>query len=132
MKSSTHLVENKTPADSALADELLIQTIARIDRSALGIAIGTLFGLGIFFVTNFLIFKGGDVIGPTLARLNQFFIGYSVTFIGSFVGLGYGFVSGFILGWLIAFLRNFVITIYLHIAKFKGRMVAASDYIDHL
>ncbi|CAN5487454.1 hypothetical protein BH18ACI1_BH18ACI1_18130 [soil metagenome] len=131
MKSSTHLVENKTPADSALAGELLIQAIAIVDRSALGIAVGTVFGLSIFFATNFLIFKGGDVIGPTLSLLNQYFFGYSVTFIGSFIGLIYGFVLGFILGWLMAFLRNFVITIYLHIAKFKGRIAAVNDFIDH-
>ncbi len=130
MKTQTHLIETEAPA-TAPADELLISSIAKIDRSALGIAIGIVFGLVIFFATNFLIFKGGNQIGPTLALLNQYFFGYSVTFTGSLIGLIYGFVSGFIVGWFAAFLRNFIITIYLYIAKFKGRMIAVNNFIDY-
>lgn len=130
MKVSAPKIAAKIPAASAPADELLIQTIAKIDRSAFGIAIGVVFGTGIFFATNFLILKGGERIGPTLTLLNQYFYGYSVTFTGSLVGLFYGFAAGFALGWLMAFVRNFLIIIYLHIAKFKGRIVAVNNFID--
>lgn len=128
MKTSESEIQIR--AASALKDELLIQIIARIDRSALGVAIGSVFGAGIFFATNFLILKGGERIGQNFALLNQYFIGYSVTFAGSFVGLIYGFVSGFMLGWLIALIRNFVIKIYLHIAKFKERVSAVGSFLD--
>lgn len=130
MKSLTRAAEAKGLSASALPDELLIQTFAKIDRSALGVAVGVLSGAGIFLATNFLIFKGGARVGATIALLNNYFFGYSVTFAGSVVGLIYGFVAGFILGWLVAFLRNFVIKIYLHIIKFKGRVASASNFLD--
>jgi hypothetical protein len=113
------------------AEELIVQSLAKLDGLALGISLGTLFGLLIFFATNILIIKGGDVIGPNLILLNQYFIGYEITFTGSLIGLVYGFVSGFILGWLIAFLRNFVVAVYLHILRVKSSMSAVNDYIDN-
>jgi hypothetical protein len=113
------------------AEKLIVQSLAKLDGLALGISLGTLFGLLIFFATNILIIKGGDVIGPNLILLNQYFIGYEITFTGSLIGLAYGFVSGFILGWLIAFLRNFVVAVYLHILRVKSSMSAVNDYIDN-
>lgn len=118
-------------AATSPAQQLLIQTVAKIDHLALGVAVGTVFGAGVFLATNFLIFKGGARIGPTLALLNQYFFGYSVTFAGSFVGLFYGFVSGFLIGWSLALTRNFVIAVYLHVVKFKGRIAAVDTYLDY-
>ncbi len=112
-------------------EKLIVQSLAKLDGLALGISLGTLFGLLIFFATNVLIIKGGDLIGPNLVLLNQYFIGYEITFTGSLIGLFYGFVSGFILGWLIALLRNFVVAVYLHILRLKGSMSAVNDYIDN-
>lgn len=116
---------------SNAADELIVKSLARLDSIALGISVGTLFALFLFLATNILIFKGGDAIGPNLALLGQYFIGYKVTFVGSLIGFLYGFVSGFILGWLIAFLRNSVVTIYLLSLKLKNSMSAVNDYIDN-
>ena len=110
---------------------LIIQSLAKLDALALGISVGTLFGLVNFLATIFLIIKGGETVGPNLALLSQYFIGYEVTPIGSLIGLFYGFISGFVLGWLIAVLRNFVVAIYLHILKLKGNVSAVNDYIDN-
>jgi hypothetical protein len=130
MKPITARSETKSSLTSPLTDKILIQTVARLDRMALGITLGILFGAGIFFITNFLILKGGNPPGLTLSRLNQYFFGYTVTFIGSFIGLFYGFITGFILGWFIALLRNFVISIYLFIAKFRARMISVNNFIE--
>ena len=125
--------KNKTAADIELdpTEKLIVQSLAKLDGIALGISLGTLFGLGIFFATNILLIKGGKVVGPNLVLLNQYFIGYEITFTGSLIGLFYGFISGFILGWLIAFLRNFIVAVYLHILKLKSSMSAVNDYIDN-
>ena len=123
--------ETKTSSTPALNNQLLIQTVAKLDRTALGITIGILFGAGTFFVTNFLILKGGELPGLALSRLNQYFFGYTVTFIGSFIGLFYGFITGFILGWFTALLRNFVFGIYLYIARFRARMISVNNFIDY-
>ncbi len=131
MELPTPPVENKISAHSDLTSKLIIEAIAKVDCSALGIAVGALLGTGIFLVTNFLILKEDILVSELFALLNQYFWGYTVTFTGSFVGLGYGFVFGFVLGWFIAFLRNFAIKIYLYIAKYKERMVSVNNFIDY-
>ena len=111
-------------------DELIVQSLAKLDGRALGIAIGLLTGFGIFAATNFLVLKGGEVIGTNLGLLSQFFIGYDVDFRGSLIGLVYGVIVGFVIGWLIAAIRNFVFTIYIHLFKLRGSISAVNDYID--
>jgi hypothetical protein len=113
------------------ADKLIVESLAKIDGLALGVSLGTLFGIGIFLATNVLILIGGDVIGPNLALLSQYFVGFEVTFTGSIIGLLYGFIAGFVTGWLVAFLRNIVVTIYVHLLRLKGSMSAVNDYIDN-
>jgi hypothetical protein len=115
----------------ASEDIVIIQALAKLDGVALGVAVGTLFGLVIFAATLALVIKGGDVVGPNLGLLSQYFIGYEVTLPGSLIGFVYGFGSGFILGWLIAFLRNGVIGIYLHLLKLKSSVNAVNDFLDH-
>lgn len=112
-------------------NQLIVQSLAKLDAIALGISLATLSGLAIFFATNILILKGGEEIGPTLELLNQYFIGYEVTPVGSLIGLVYGFASGFIAGWLIAILRNFIVTVYIQLLKIKGSVSAVNDFIDN-
>jgi hypothetical protein len=113
------------------AEELIARSLAKLDSNALGIAIGSFFGLIVFFATNVLIYKGGNVIGPNLALLSHFFIGYEISFVGSLIGLIYGMMAGFVVGWLIAVIRNFVLAIYMHVLKVKGSLSAVNDYIDN-
>lgn len=117
--------------DPAGEDAVIIKALAKLDGLALGIAVGLLFGLVIFLATVVLVLKGGDVIGPNLGLLSNYFIGYEVTFTGSLIGFVYGFVSGFVLGALIAFLRNTVISIYLHLVKLRTSAQAVNDFLDH-
>lgn len=112
-------------------EEIIVQSLAKLDSKALGIAIGLLFGAAVFLATNFLIFKGGDEIGPNLSLLGQFFIGYEVSFGGSLIGAIYGLIFGFVAGWLIATLRNLALAIYMFILRLKGSMSAVNDYIDN-
>lgn len=113
------------------ADKILIESLARIDPLALGIALGTLSGLIIFSAVNFLLLKGGAEIGPNLSLLSHYFIGFSVTFAGSFIGGLYGFFLGFALGSIAAFLRNIIVTVYLSLLRFKSNISATSDFIDN-
>ncbi|MBW1788857.1 MAG: hypothetical protein JRK53_19945, partial [Deltaproteobacteria bacterium] len=71
-----------------------------------GLVLGLLLGLIIFAATNWLVIKGGDPVGPHLALLSQYFIGYRVTFWGSFVGFAYGFALGTLCGALIGWVYN--------------------------
>ena len=97
----------------------LARAFPKIDRLAFGLSIGTLAGILVFLATIALVFKGGDVVGPNLQLLSQYFPGYSVTAAGSLLGLAYGFVTGFLGGWSFAFLRNAVV--FLTMALFYRR-----------
>jgi hypothetical protein len=112
------------------ADKAIIEAFARLDSTALGMALGTVSGLAVFLATIVLLLKGGAVVGPKLALLGQFFFGYTVTLKGAFIGLVYGFVSGFILGWLIGFFRNSLVSVYLRALKTRATLTSSLDSID--
>ena len=90
-------------------EDIVLTRIVRLNAMVQGVVVGLVGGLVIFIATNWLVLKGGPVVGPHLALLGQFFIGYRVTFLGSFVGFAYGFVSGFIVGYFVATIYNFVV-----------------------
>jgi tetrahydromethanopterin S-methyltransferase subunit G len=95
-------------------EEILERAVLRLNANILGIVLGILAGLTIFIATNFLILKGGEVVGPHLGLLRAFFPYYSVTFLGSIVGFGWGLVSGYLAGVIIASVYNLVV-------KFKSK-----------
>ena len=90
-------------------EEILERAVLRLNANILGIVLGIITGLGIFVVTNFLILKGGEVVGPHLALLRNFFPFYSVTFLGSIVGFGWGLLTGYVAGFVIASIYNLVV-----------------------
>lgn len=91
------------------SEEELVTAVLRLNGHILGIAFGLVGGLVIFVATNWLVLKGGDVVGPHLGLLSEYFFGYSVSFAGSFVGMVYGFVAGYVSGWIIARIYNRVV-----------------------
>ena len=90
------------------SEKLVLAGLLRLNAKVQGIVIGILAGLGLFIVTNWLVLKGGDVVGPHLALLGQFFIGYQVTFVGSLIGSAYASVCGFVIGYAVAGLYNWI------------------------
>lgn len=98
-----------TPTPDEVLRQVILTRVTQLDATVHGLVTGTVLGLIIFIATNFLVVKGGEVVGPHLSLLNQFYFGYSTTFAGSFVGLGYGFVTGFVLGWFVAALYNWLL-----------------------
>ncbi len=96
-------------ADEEIFEEQLTKAVIRLNGNVLGIVLGLVAGLVIFAATNFLVIKGGETVGPHLSLLGNFFIGYSVTFLGSLVGFLYGFVTGYIVGFLIGWIYNRVV-----------------------
>jgi len=90
--------------------ELLQEAFARYDALALGAAFGAMLGLGLFLATAILLLKGGDQVGPNLALLAQYFIGYKVTWAGAVVGLAEGSTAGLVIGYVLARLINAVVS----------------------
>ena len=87
-------------------DELIEAAFARMDPVALGASVGLVGGAGLFLATIILLFKGGEVVGPTLLLLSNYLIGFNVSWTGSFIGLVEATGGGFVLGYLFASLRN--------------------------
>ncbi len=87
-------------------EEKLFSGILRLNAKMLGLVLGILLGLAIFIMTNWLVIKGGDPVGPHLGLLGQFFIGYRVSFLGSLIGFAYGFALGTLGGSLIGWIYN--------------------------
>jgi hypothetical protein len=68
-------------------EEVVLTRLLRLNAAVHGLVTGLVAGLGLFIATNWLVLKGGEVVGPHLALLGQFFVGYRVTFVGSLIGL---------------------------------------------
>ena len=95
--------------------EAVLVELLYLNARSQGVVVGLLAGLVIFVATNWLVLKGSntvsppEVIGPHLALLGQFFIGYTVSFVGSLIGFVYGFGTGYVLGYLAARLYNGIV-----------------------
>jgi len=103
----------------------LVQTVVRqaftkVDRVALGLSIGSTAGVLLFLATLVLVLRGGDIIGPRLGLLSQYFPGYTVTPEGAALGLLYGFAVGFAGGWFVAVLRNTALFLYLALSQHRA------------
>lgn len=96
-------------AENNELEKIVLTRLVRLNATVQGIGMGLVVGLGIFIATNWLVLRGGDVVGPHLSLLGQFFIGYTVSFMGSLIGLAYGFLSGFVVGCLVAKIYNWVV-----------------------
>lgn len=97
-------------------EQILVTRLLRLNATAQGLVTGTIAGLGIFLATNWLLLKGPQrgyrgeaVVGPHLALLSQFFLGYRVSFLGSLIGLAYGFALGFAGGYFVAWMYNRIV-----------------------
>lgn len=98
----------ETKASTANEEELIKHAVIRLNGNVLGFVIGAVFAVIIFVATNWLVLKGGDVVGPHMQLLDQFYWGYSVSFVGSFIGAAYAFVTGYLGGLFIGMVYNFV------------------------
>jgi len=86
----------------------------KLNGHALGLSLGILWGATMLLATILLVVKASMGIhyepslgiGPTLGKIGQFYMGYSVTYLGSIVGFVYGFVHGYITGRLVAWIYN--------------------------
>lgn len=94
--------------DETNLEKLVLTRLLRLNAKVQGLVAGIITGVAIFIATNWLILKGGDVVGPHLALLGQFFIGYRVTFVGSVIGFAYGFAVGFLVGYAMARIYNWI------------------------
>ena len=76
----------------------------KLNIKAFGLTCGILWGLLVLLSTYWIIVTGSA--GNTLALLQKFYFGYSVSWLGGIIGLIWGFVDGLICGAIFAWLYN--------------------------
>jgi len=76
----------------------------KLNVKAFALTCGLIWGLGLFFITLWIILFDGPTGEPTL--IGRIYRGYSITPIGSLVGLGWAFFDGLVGGALFAWLYN--------------------------
>jgi hypothetical protein len=103
--------EKKMHATHKKKEEKLFSGILRLNAKILGMALGLLLGLVLFIATNWMFLKGDKFVGPHLQLLNQYFIGYRVSFVGSLIGFAYGFALGTLSGALLGWIYNKIVAI---------------------
>jgi hypothetical protein len=96
--------------------EKLFSSVLRLHAKSVGLVLGLFFGLVLFLGTNWLVIKGGNPVGPHLALLGQYLIGYRVSFFGSLIGFAYGFALGTLSGALMSWIYNMIVRLrdYYH------------------
>ncbi len=80
----------------------------KLDVKAFALTCGLLWGLGLFFLTWWMIALGGATGDTTL--IGRIYIGYRVSPLGSVIGLAWGFVDALIGGAIFAWLYNLIVS----------------------
>lgn len=72
--------------ESGKLEQVISYVTMRINGNALGLALGVITALGLFFTTNWLVMRGTAGESVHAALLSNYFPGYTVSFAGSFIG----------------------------------------------
>ena len=78
----------------------------RINVRALGLALGILWALGVFFMAIAAMVIPGNWGDLVVGLLGNVYVGYDASVVGALLGFLWGFVDGFVGGALIAWLYN--------------------------
>lgn len=76
----------------------------KLNMGAFALAFGIWWGAGIFIATWWLIVTGAEPGAAIL--IDRFYLGYSISPLGSLAGLVWGFICGTICGGILAWLYN--------------------------
>jgi hypothetical protein len=109
----------------------LVLAFAPLHKRALGIAVGTAFGLAIAVITIIFI-AAGRPNAINLGLLSQYFWGYTPTWLGVVVGFWWGFLAGFVTGWFLAFCRNAAIAVSIFLVRTRSQLGNTRDFLDHI
>jgi hypothetical protein len=76
----------------------------KLNVKAFGLAVGVVWGLIILAVTLVLTVKATG--GEHISRLNVFYPGYDLSYLGALIGLVWSLVYGFVAGAILAWVYN--------------------------
>jgi len=109
----------------------LVHAFAPLHKAAFGVAVGAACGLVVFTMTVLSVVRPPDPPVP-LYLFQQYFTGYSVSWVGAFIGGAWAAFTGFIFGWFIAFCRNLTVAISLFVIRTRAQLAQTRDFLDHI
>lgn len=92
--------------------QIIRPAIARLRAAVMAVVFGLFAGFGLFIATIWLVIQGGpeheggELVGPHLSLLSNYYPGYSVTWAGAFIGFVYAAVTGAVVGYSVAWVYN--------------------------
>jgi protoporphyrinogen oxidase len=110
-------------------EELVRWAFAQYDAVALGVAVGTVAGVGLFLATAAALL-GPEPKGPTLALLGHYFLGFEVSWLGAFLLLVEGWLGGFVAGWLVAKAVNLLVQTYENSIRRRLQLARTLDPLE--
>jgi protoporphyrinogen oxidase len=113
-------------------EAVLSQVFAKLDRRALGTAVGAVSGVMLALLTALLVGLGDSPAADFVGLLGQYFPGYTVSGPGILLGLLYGFGAGFAAGWTFALARNTAAFLYERIIRRRAEAVVLRDILDYV
>jgi len=125
-------IREATTGVEAVLDGALSRVFRKLDRVALGVAVGSVAGLALGGATLVVALSGQHWTGPGLGLLGQYFPGYHVGVAGSLVGLAYGLAAGFAAGWSFAVLRNAALLLSMAVVHRRAELSALRRFLDYL
>jgi len=132
-QTGDRLIPTRVETESKLSvDDIIEKVFARLDPLALGLSVGTVFGILIFLATSILLLKGGEVVGPRLQLLAQYFYGFEVSWRGALIGFFDAGFLGFLLGSSIAFLRNWGLSVYALLVHRRAQTERRRHLLDKI
>ena len=121
---------DETASEDALGAELDL-AFSPLHKRCLGIAVGVVTGLAVFALTLVHLARSPEEPYP-LILLEQYFVGYTVSFVGALVGMAWGFWIGFVVGWFFAFTRNVALTLTAFVFRARAELAENRGFLDHI
>lgn len=104
---------------------------APLHKRCLGLAIGAALAVLTFAATAIHLVRQPDDPYP-LVLLQQYFVGYSVSWVGAAIGALWAFWLGFVLGWTFAFIRNLVLAATVVVFRARAELEQTRGFLDHI
>ncbi len=127
-RGGDRLVPQRLEIDYAM--RAIEDAYARYDPKALGAAIGSVIGIGLFLATALLLLQGGDLVGTHLSLLGNYLVGYETSWPGAFIALIEGGILGAAFGYLLAKAINVTIGFHERSLMRRLEMMAMIDGVE--
>ncbi len=104
---------------------------ARLHKAAFGIAAGVAAAV-VMGVLTLLVLVSPPAKGFPLGLLDQYLVGYTVSWPGLLIGMGWGFLVAFVAGWFVAFCRNLTLAVMAFSIRARAELAATRTFLDHI